>query len=257
MTDEAIIAYLLKELPEAALERFEDECFAQETWPAQLSLVEEDLIEDYLRHQLSPERRQRFEENYLTTDARQERVSLTAALLRLIDERCAAASTLVVEPEPQPSMLERLRFFWRGQSRAFQTVTALALIALFSGSLWLLFLRPRAPRSFAALTLTISTNNRAEGAQAGTVKLSADLAGLNLALTLPRQSPAASGYRVELENDNAEAKSVELTGHDAQSVMVRVPASQLARGQYVLKLFAVKADGSEQRINGSYYFIVE
>ena len=52
MTDERIIAYLLEELPEDDLERFEDECFAQESWPAQINLVEEDLIDAYLRNEL-------------------------------------------------------------------------------------------------------------------------------------------------------------------------------------------------------------
>jgi hypothetical protein len=38
---------------------------------------------------------------------------------------------------------------------------------------------------------------------------------------------------------------------------VEIPAEELARGRYVLKLFAIKPDGSEQRISGSYFFNVE
>jgi methionine-rich copper-binding protein CopC len=106
--------------------------------------------------------------------------------------------------------------------------------------------------------LTISHSNRAEGPQAGQIKLPPDAAGLKISLTLPQPSPPAiAGYRVDLENDNGEAKSVEIAGQDAQSVLVVIPAAQLARGQYALKLFAVQADGTEQRVNGSYYFIVQ
>jgi anti-sigma factor RsiW len=85
MTDERIIAYLLKELPEEELEQFEDACFDQESWPAQLNLVEEDLIDAYLRDELTEARRQSFERNYLITEARQERVMMAAALLRHVD----------------------------------------------------------------------------------------------------------------------------------------------------------------------------
>src|SRR6201989_587549 len=85
MTEERIIAYLLEELPEEEAERFEDECFADESRPEQIKLAEEDLIDEYLRGGLTPERRRRFEENYLTTDARAERVRMAAALLRHVD----------------------------------------------------------------------------------------------------------------------------------------------------------------------------
>jgi hypothetical protein len=60
MTDERIIAYLLKELPEGDAEQFEEQCFEQESWPAQISLVEDKLIEDFLRGVLTPEQRQHF-----------------------------------------------------------------------------------------------------------------------------------------------------------------------------------------------------
>ena len=99
MTDEHIIAYLLKELPEEDLERFEDECFARESWPDQIELVEEDLIDAYLRNELTPERRQRFENHYLTTQARQERVIMAAALLRHVDEYNAASEPAAAPPK--------------------------------------------------------------------------------------------------------------------------------------------------------------
>src|SRR5215218_3051501 len=98
MTDERIIAYLLKELPEEELERFEDECFTSEDWPTQISLAEEDLINDYLRKELDPEQRRHFELNYLTTVARMERVRVAAALLRHVDACAPAAETAVAAP---------------------------------------------------------------------------------------------------------------------------------------------------------------
>lgn len=256
MTDERIIAYLLEELPEDDLERFEDECIAQESWPTQIDLVEEDLIDNYLRDELTPERRHRFEENYLTTEARQERVSIAAGLLRHIDKYNASPKPIVVVPPTEPTLAEFFRAFWRRKTWGLRGATAFAIVVVIAGTLWLLIPAP-SPRTFATLTLTISHSNRAEGAQAGKVKLPSNAEALKVSLTLPQQSPPAERYRVELENDNGETKSAEVAGKDAQSVLVVIPAAQLAPGQYALKLFAIKTDGAEQRINGTYFFIVE
>ena len=257
MTDKHIIAYLLEELPEDDLERFEDECLAQESWPTQINLVEEDLIDAYLRNELTPERRQRFERNYLTTQARQERVSMAAALLRHIDECNAASMAAVAVPPTELTWAERFRAFWMRQAWGLRAATSIAMVAVVACALWLSF-RPPAPRTLATLTLSVSSNNRAEGTRAERVKLPPNAEALNISLTLPQQSPRpAARYRVELENDNGETKPAEVAGKDAQSVLVVIPAAQLARGQYALKLFVIKPDDAEQRINGSYFFIVE
>jgi anti-sigma factor RsiW len=220
-------------------------------------VVEEDLIDAYLRGELTPERRQRFERYYLTTEARQERVIMAAALLRHIDEYNAASKPAVAAPPTRLTAAERFRAFWNSQTWALRAAASIVVVAVIAGALWLLLFRAPSPRTFATLTLAISNINRAEGAQADKVKLPPDAEALKVSLTLPRQSPPAARYRVELEDDNGETRSVEVVGNDAQSVLVVIPAAQLARGQYALKLFAVKTDGEEQRINGSYFFNVE
>jgi methionine-rich copper-binding protein CopC len=256
MPDERIIAYLLEELPEKDMERFDDECFAQESRRTEIELVESDLIDAYLRGELTPERRQRFERNYLTPE-REERVIMAAALLRLIDQYNSASKSAAAVSPPEQTWAERSRAFWSSRAWPFRTAAAIATVAVIAFALWLFFSRASSLETFATLTLTISNSSRAEGAQSGKVKLPPDTAILNISLTLPQQSPPAAGYRVELENDNAEAKSAKVSGSDARSVLVVVPAEQLAREQYALKLFAIKADGTEQRINGSYFFTVE
>jgi methionine-rich copper-binding protein CopC len=257
MTDERIIAYLLEELPQDDLERFEDECFAEENGFAQVNLVEEDLIDGYLRNELTPERRQRFERNYLITQARQERVSMAAALLRLIDERNTESQPAVAAAPSALPWAVRFRAFWNNQSWALRAATVIAVVTITVAALWFAVFRTPSPQTFATLTLTISNNNRAEGAQAGKVKLPLAADALKISLTLPQPPPTPANYRVELENDKGESKSVEVAGEDAQSVAVIIPAAQLARGQYALKLFAVISDGKAERVIGSYFFIVE
>jgi len=257
MTDERIIAYLLEELPEEELKQFEDECFEQDCWPDQIIPVEEDLIDAYLRDELTQEQRQHFERNYLTTEPRRQRVIMAAALLRHVDERQSAQSPIVV-PLTKPTWAKRLNAFWSGQTLPLRAAAALLLLAITGGALWLFLSRAPSHQTFATLALDISvSNNRAEGVQAGKVKLPLNADALKISLTLPGQLPTALRYRVELENDRGETRQLEVAGQDARSVSVVIPATQLSRGQYALKLFMTKADGTEQRVNGSYFFNVE
>jgi hypothetical protein len=257
MTDERIIAYLLEELPQEELEQFEDECFAQESWPAELNLAEQDLMDAYLRGELTQERRQRFEQNYLTTEARQERILIAAALLRHVDEHTAAAQAIIAAQPVEQTWGERLRAFWSSQSWALRAVVAFAVVVIIAGVVWLSIPGTRSPQTFATLTLTSSSSNRAEGVQAEKVKLPLKADALRISLKLPEQLPPAASYRVALENYHRKLESLMIAGQDAQSVSVVIPAAQLARGQYALKLYVTKADNTEQRIPGSYFFVVE
>lgn len=255
MTDDRIIAYLLEELPKEEMEQFEEECFAQESWPTQIECVEEDLIDAYLRDKLTQERRQRFERNYLTKEGRQEHFIMAAALLRYNEEH-NEPSKATVSPTEQ-TWVERFSAFWSARSLPLQAAAVLAVVAIMAGALWLYLSRESSPRTFATLNLAISVNNRAEGTQAGKVKFPLNANALKIALMLPEHMPPAVRYSVSLENEKGETKALEIAEQDAQSVSVVIPAAQLARGQYALKLFAINTDGTEQRINGSYFFIVE
>jgi hypothetical protein len=264
MTDERIINYLLKELPEEELEQFEDECFAQERWPSHLNLVEDDLIDDYLRDELPPERRRRFERNYLTTEARRQRVARAAALLRRVDELTPQPAPAAVVAPPAPhTWLDRLRIFWQNRSWKPQTATTVLGLIFIVAGVWWFASSPRqadparsAAKIFQPLVLHISHGNRAEGVREGKAKLPREGAGLKLFLTLPRPFAHAASYRVQLENEDGETKISEKAAREDQIVPLEIPAGVLARGRYAVKLFAAD-DGTEQRIPGHYYFDVE
>ncbi len=255
MTEERITAYLLAELSEEELARFEDECFAQEEWPAEVNLVEEDLIDDYLRNLLTPEQRLHFEQNYLSTTARMERVKKAAALLRHIDEYVPAATAIAPTGH---TWAGRLRAFVGSQTRTPRVAMALvAAVIVIASTAWLALYRDAPPpRSIATLTLSVSNSDRAESTQASRVALMRDNDALKISLRLPDPPAQTLSYRVQVEDDNSEIKSSEIAGQDAQAVSVMLPAAQLAPGQYAVQLFAVKAAGTEQRI-GTYFFIVD
>jgi hypothetical protein len=260
MRDERILAYLLKELPEGELEQFENECFDQETWPEQINLVEEDLIDDYLHAELPPQQSQHFEQNYLTTPARLERVRLAAALIRHADTQKAATdpALYVQAPSSGLSWTRRLQAFWSGQPWPLSAAVALALIAIVGGVWWLFSPRHPVPGTFATLTLNASATNRSEGAKTARVRLAPDVEALKISLTLPEPAPPQpTRYRVELDNNEGATWPLAIAGQDAQTVYVTIPAQRLARGRYALNLLTLDANGVEQPINAIYFFTVE
>jgi hypothetical protein len=250
MTDERTTAYLLGELPELDAEQFEEQLFAQHEWPvADLDAAEEELIDAYIRNELTPERQHRFTDKYLTTDARRERVLLARSFLRVV---CSA------EPKSLKDRLtERFAGFWKAPIATPRFATAaLLVIAAVSALVWFV-LRPRPPQSFAYLNLTIATETRSESAPKPKVTLPLGKDALRISLTLPAPAPTGAAYRVQWENVHAPLGDLQIESHDEKSVSVVIPAAKLSRGLYALKLYRKNPDGSEQRLNGSYIFVVE
>jgi len=256
MTDERITAYLLGELPDEESERFEEECFVSESWPEEINLAEEDLIDAYLRRELVPEQHQHFEQNYLTTEARRKRVAAAAALLTYVDTFRA-----VKAPAAQsfkPSWIERFTAFWGHQNWALRAGLTVGVIVVLIGALWLSRPRTAPPKGLATLTLTMTAESRRdEGTRPQRVSLLPETGVLRISLKLPEESAQSPRYRVEMVTVEGETSSPEVVGQDGASLFVEVPAAQLMRSQYALKLFAINSDGTERRISGSYFFIVE
>jgi hypothetical protein len=252
MTDERTTAYLLNELTERETEEFEEQCFAQPEWPAgDLEAAEDDLIEAYVRNELTPERRRRFEEHYLITSARKERVLLAKSFLCVA---CSAASRKV-------TWTDRLKRVLNVQALIPRYATV--AIVLLLGVVLLIWSMSRhsAPRTFANLNLTIASDNRTvSNSTAPTQKLTLPLGADALRVSLKRPEPTppeGSTYSVQLENVNGPLKTFEIESQDADYIKLVIPADYLTRGQFALKLLRINKDGTKQRINGSYFFDVE
>jgi len=256
MTEERTIAYLLEELPAEEMELFEDECFAKESWPEEVDSIEGDLIDAYLRRELSPERRERFENNYLTTSARQERVAHAAALLRHVDERNAARKTAVEAAPVRPRLIQRLRPHWPGSAWGLRAAAVFAALVVVIGLLWFLVLRVPSTGAYATLTLGLAGNNRSGQGSFGRIRLPKG-SGLKASLKLPEAVPSTPRYKIELDDDDGTVMQTATVAPEDGTVTIVIPASELSPGKYVFKLFAIPADGREQRVPGSYDLIVE
>ena len=78
--DDKITRYFLGELSTDEAEHFDRECFSNSTFAESVFVVEDELIDRYVRNELSRADRDRFEQFYLTTDARRLRVAMATRL---------------------------------------------------------------------------------------------------------------------------------------------------------------------------------
>jgi hypothetical protein len=238
--------YLLGKLPDSEKEQIEQELLANDDLFEEILIVEEELADEYVAGKLSREEQADFEKHFLATPERQQNLRFAQALNRYV--RAEANRELNATPVPP--------VYWAPRSWIGRVAAVVAVIAV-AAALWLLIPRSQTPRSFAPLTLTISSSSRDQGAQSTRVSLPPGADALKISLRLPNPSPPAVRYRAELLDNNVGSRTLETTEQDGDSVVLVIPSAELRRGRYAINLIAVQAGGAEQPINGSYYFTVE
>ena len=83
--DHTLTEYLLGRLPEQEAERIDEESLIEESLSWQLRVVEEDLIDAYVRGTLDGETKALFEASYLTSERRRAKVQFATDFLATID----------------------------------------------------------------------------------------------------------------------------------------------------------------------------
>ena len=132
--EKTMVAYLLGDLSEEEQAQAAAQLFTEPRYQ-QLQIVEEELIEDYARGELSKDERDRFENFILAAPHRRERVEFARSLLDALAEKEAEAE----EREPaQPASISRRQsplFFLRSNiSLAQAALAAVSLIVLIGGA---------------------------------------------------------------------------------------------------------------------------
>lgn len=87
--DEVLTRYVLGLLPDADMARVDEASIADDGVASRLRVVEDDLIDGYVRGRLGEETRQRFDSYYLSSPRRRERVRSAVNFLRAIDRAAA------------------------------------------------------------------------------------------------------------------------------------------------------------------------
>ena len=125
--------FLLGELSETERNTFEENFISDELFFEQVRVVEDDLIESYIRGTLSAVEQEKFERSFLTTERRRNRVEFTRTMLdKLTGQKEIAAVKKTETVAAVPSVWDSITNFFKVPSLAFGAAMAI-LLAAFGG----------------------------------------------------------------------------------------------------------------------------
>ena len=135
INEELIVGYLLGDLPEEKQSEVEDRAFQDEQYLQEILAAESDLIDEYVRGELSGRARQQFESRFLASAERRRKVEFARALASVAPEFAAKEKRAIAPAAVRgPGTLAA---FLRGLNPAARfSLAAAALIVVIGGS-WL------------------------------------------------------------------------------------------------------------------------
>ena len=142
--EETITRYLLGDLPETKQVEIEDRAFQDKECLDSILAVENDLIDEYARGELSGATRRQFERRFLASAERRQKVVFARALASVLSDVPDTEQSVAVAPA-RISFRDSLVAFVRGLTPAmrFSLAFAALLIVIFSSWLMVATLRLR------------------------------------------------------------------------------------------------------------------
>lgn len=250
--------YLLGQLAEEQQQAIEQRLLTEDDFFEELEVTEDELFDEYVADELTPVDRKQFEQYFLSTPERRRELQFAAGLREYVAKKTVGDNaTQRSNTITNGSWLERTPLAWIGQTQLFRMAAIAAFVVLIAGVFWFTRMDRHPPTNYATFTLSLSNNNRGDGGAVTEINLPLKANAVRLYLKLPEALDQATRFRAELLKDTGETIRVEKVERVEQAAVIELPAAQLSRGQYALKLFMVKSDGTEERINGSYFLSVK
>lgn len=240
--------YLLGQLEDKEQQKIEDRLMTENDLFEELEISKDEVVEEYCAGGLTAKERDWLEQHFLSSPEGKRRRTFALAL------------THGKPPAPEhvtffEGLQTRFSNLWRIQPWTVVAIASAVVVLVVGGIVLRATLGPSRSTTFLSLMLTNSSAIRSEEAQPiARVSLPLNVDELRITLVLPETPASASSYRVEAVDG---INTLSVTGSNSNSVSVTIPTSQLRRGQYALQLYAIKANGTEERIRGNYFFNVE
>ena len=175
-----LVRYLLGELTEEEQVRVEDRAFESRDYLGALDAAEADLIDAYVRGELTHEQRRAFEPRFLVSPQRRSKVEFAKALAQVSDE-AKAAKIPAMQPRQGWSALLAL---FRGWSPALQFAAGMAALLCVAGGIWVMSQNAAMRAQMAA----VDSQQQQLRLQIEQERKRAD----TLAAQIPKQQPSAS-----------------------------------------------------------------
>ncbi len=238
--------YLLGDLTGSDQENCEEKFMTGDTSLAEIEAAEDELLDEYLAGRLTESERAQFEQHFLSTPERQQKLRFAKVFRRYVASHRPAAAEVAASRIP-PSIFNLQTWTAR--------IAIVLMISVMAGA-WFYLRSPKQPPSYAVVTLSLSPSTRAAGASDTLITLPDSVGSLRANLLLPEEA-RATNYRVEVESDTGEAIPTSIIEQKPGSLTIEITAAQLQRRQYIVKLFEVSDQRVERRIAGNYFFSVK
>jgi anti-sigma factor RsiW len=137
-SEQLIARYLLGELPEEQQVEIEDRAFSDQEFMASITSVENDLIDEYVRGEMSDTDRRRFESRFLPSESRRKRVEFARALAQLLPETRVTERETRTVSATRSSWRDALAAFFNGLNPAGRWALATVTLLILLGGAWLI-----------------------------------------------------------------------------------------------------------------------
>jgi hypothetical protein len=277
INEKLLVRYLLGDLSEEQQAQVEDRAFADTGYRAALEAAEADLIDSYVRDELSSADRRAFERLFLASQQRRSKVEFARSLAKLAPQ-----------PAPKPSVWQTLAQLMSGWS-PMRIAPALTMLVCVVAASWLAVRNGAMQSRVAALEASESALRRqlsqtqdqtkVRNAEATPPPVIASLvlfAGLSRAESKREQlvlAPAAQVARIDIQlesRDDYPKFRAELRTRSGGEVLTlanlppkqngggyvvsfEVPASVLQSGQYELALKGLRGSTPPEDVSYSYF----
>ncbi|HEV2826159.1 MAG TPA: hypothetical protein VGW76_01055 [Pyrinomonadaceae bacterium] len=238
--------YLLGQLTGRTLDEFEQRLFTDDEFFDEVLATEDELIESSIAQELAEDEAEWFARYFLITPEREQKLRFRQTLQRVVK---ADKREPVYTPQPSPGVP------WLPSNWISWATACVAAFIIIGVVVWIAQMSPGS--TVAELTLTAGSSERAVGRVAPSIKFPLKSERLKLHLTLAQPAIPAKDYRVEMLTYDGRIKTLAPISHNDQLVDVMVPAAELSRGQYAFNVYAIKTDGTEQRLPGSYLLTID
>lgn len=246
--------YLLGQLAEEEQQAVEQRLLTEDALFEELEVTEGELFDEYVANELTPADRKQFEQYFLSTPEHQSELKFAAGLREYVAKKTIGDDATQRSSGSWP---KRTPLAWFGQTQLSRIAAIAAFVVVIAGAFWFIRMDRHPPTNYATFTLTLSNNNRADGGAVTEINLPPKANVVRLYLNLPEALDQATHFRVELLKESGETLNIERVALVEHAAVIELPATQLSRGQSALKLWVVKPDGTEERINGSYFLSVK
>jgi hypothetical protein len=137
-SENLITQYLLGELREEQQVEIEDRAFSDQEFMGSITAVENDLIDEYVRGELSAADRRRFESRFLASESRRKRVEFAKALAQLLPETRVTERETRKVSVTRSSWRDALAAFINGLNPAGRIALTTAILLILVGGAWLI-----------------------------------------------------------------------------------------------------------------------